>query len=406
MAKDIIADYGATPGTNCTTAFQNAVNDIRNGLVGRINIPVANYLIGAINMAGVHGSVFQGEGPGSTLVVTGQDAAGNWWDLTGSNDNTFRDLSIVDDGTTKPKVLFPWLQTNVSGPLGGLLFDNVNMRARTNVAVVYAYGCGNVGQNDRGGSLSIRDCRLTQLGNADVFYWGNSSTPYLKNSVLQVTGRNSAGITSANATVATGESRAWNVTLDNVHLIDNPPGYGGTMSIDHNATMILENVSQFTARGGSFQSMGDACVYLWSDCQGAHFDTNQWLTTDGAAGHANRWIVSGGGLNTFIRITAPFWSDPGQGFIDLLPGSSTIAGAWNWTIDVNDVAGSATVPFISNIYGGGAWPPGNQWLKNCSIETYQATTIVCPGSIDSHTVFKGPVSVSLPSGASDASHHL
>lgn len=413
MAKNIKTDYGATGNgsTFDTSAFQAAINDIRSGLNGRIDIPVGRYLLGALNATDLQAGVFQGEGVGSELIVGGEDADGNWFDLCGSNNVAFRDFKVSSDGVTIPQVLFPWLQTTTSGVLGGLSFDHVDITANTNLALMFGFGFGNVGQNDRGGSLSIRDCRWTQTGNAEVFYSGSTLTPYLRNSVLQLSGDNKAHVTSANKAVFPGLSRAWGPILDNLYAIDNAAGYSRTMSGDHNAGIILDNVTNLLSNGGSIQCLADAALILWG-CQGLQFNSPQFLASDGGVERCNRWVWCGNGLNSFVSITNPFWSDPQFGYIDFAPPAMIgtppvlMGGGWDFNVSCNDVAGNGMVPFISNVYGGGtgalAWNPANAWLKNCNIQTYAATMIRTPGRIDSNTIFQGPVSVTATGG--DASH--
>jgi hypothetical protein len=409
MAKNIKTDYGATGNgsTFDTPAFQSANNDIAAGLVGRIDIPIGKYLLGPLNGTGLQSGVFQGEGQGSELIVGGKDSAGNWFDLCGANNVSFRDLKIISDGITIPQVLFPWLQTTTSGVLGGLSFEHVDMVGNSNLAMVFGFGFGNVGQDGRGGTFVARDCSWTQKGNAAVFYSGNTLTPYLRNSVLQLTGNNSAGVRSANVTVYPGLSRAWGAMLDNLYAIDNASGYAGTGSGDHNASIILENVTNLLSNGGSIQGLCDATLIMWA-CQGAQFNSPQFLAADGGVAHVNRWIWAGGGLNFGVLLDNPFWSDPQFDYIDfgtpVMVNGVLMGGAWNWKISCNDVAGNGTVPFIGNIYGAGAWNPANPWLKNCSIETYAATHVITPGAIDAHTIFQGPVTVTVPAGATDTSH--
>jgi hypothetical protein len=87
--------------------------------------------------------------------------------------------------------------------------------------------------------------------------------------------------------------------------------------------------------------------------------------------------------------------------------SATGGGLWYVTVIGNNVAGGGTpFGFIANVAGPGPFVAANPWLKGCNIQMYTEDKIQSGGSIDSHTIFQGPVTVSVPAGATDASHHF
>lgn len=392
--------------TDDTTSFQAAINIVGSG--GRIIMPVGNYQVGALNATNKRDFIVEGEGASSKLTVIGQDGSGNWFDIVGSDGLVFQNFSVLSNGGVVPNILFPWLASNASGSLTSLIFNNVYIKAATTLAFLYGYNYGNVGQSRGGGSLKICDSTWIQTNNGPLFGVG-TTTPYLRNSVVQLNADNANGITSANTTVSAGAARCWGTYFSNFYAMDSVPAFVGSPSIDNNACVILYRVDNFCWSSGACEGHCDATLVIWADCQGLQFDSIQFQADDGGVAHVNKWVLIGGGLNAFINFINPFWSDPNLSYIDFGPGTSVSAGGvWFLNIMGNNVAGVGAPPFgfISNISGPGLFLPANPWLKTCNIQTYVATTITTGGSVDAHTIFQGIVTVSVPGGATDTSHHF
>ncbi|WP_316207168.1 MULTISPECIES: hypothetical protein [unclassified Bradyrhizobium] len=72
----------------------------------------------------------------------------------------------------------------------------------------------------------------------------------------------------------------------------------------------------------------------------------------------------------------------------------------------NNIAGAAsTYGFIANVGGPGPFVVTNPWLKCCYIQLYAEDNIESGGSINSQTIFQGPIaSIGVPSGATPTPH--
>jgi len=275
-----ILSLGALPGsTNAvatTAALQSAIAAAQGSAgTGKIFIPPGTFYINAINATNISDVIISGCGDQSILVVNGVDSASNWFDIAGSNNICFRDLKIIDNGSTVPKVLFPWLKVSGAGTLYGLTFERVNINAKSSLSFLYAYGFGGIGGGNSGG-VAVRDSTWIQTNNGT-----SSATFYARNSCLAINAINSMVVTSAHVTADTTAAICWGTVLDNCNFIDLPATFAGTASFTNNVVLSLVTVTGFLSTACSFQSHGEINHLIWADCQGVTFIAPNMIASDG-----------------------------------------------------------------------------------------------------------------------------
>ncbi len=375
---------------------------------GIINIPPTSsgscFFFGPINATGINNITVKGSGPASCIVINGKDSANIWFDLSGSNEWKFEDISIKSDGSTIPNVAILWACTGIgcatSGVLTGLTFNNVGISAATTQAVFYGYGFGNVSTPGAHGSLSINNSTWTQTNNgSNSAVWSN------RNSVVHLTATNDLSVTSANRTIATSAVYSWGAIFNNVYLFDQPGGF--VAPNDNNTAIVLHNISNFLMNQGALLCLCDVDLVITSNMQGSQFNQVQFLGAGG--GFPNYYIFIGEGLNTFINFQSPFFSTANFATIQIGPAiSSTIGGVWFLNITNPNAAGNpGTQGFIYSPTCGG-FTGSNNWIVNSFIQEYAAgsgASIWTCGSIDTHTIIQGAAAITLQGvGAVNNSH--
>jgi hypothetical protein len=368
---------------------------------GKVLIPAGSFSINAINATSISDVTIEGVGDQSILVVNGVDAQNIWFDICGSNNICFRNLRVVDNGSTVPKLLFAWLKLAAGGTLYGLTFDRVNINAKSSLSFLYAYGYGGVGGGKSGG-LAIRDCTWIQTNDGPSF----PSTPYARNSCLHINGLNSMAVASANVMVDTTLSIDWGTLLENSNFIDLPAGFAGTASFTKNVTLSLVTVTGFQSNACSFQSHGEISHVIWADCQGVTFIAANMIASDGGSARTKWWSYIGGGVNAYINYTNAFWSSPHDGFIaiDQAIGSGN-GGVWSLRCVSNNIGGNdLAVPFLVAPTGAGTIAATSDWLKISHLDLLAGANDIAVGaSIDEHTIIQNAGTVTVPAGAHDMS---
>ena len=156
-----VVTFGAdnTCTNDSTTAFQNAWNAAAAaGGSGVVYVPpVASsgcYLVTKLNGTNANNVRVIGNGDKSLIKINGNDADGNWWDLSGSSNISFQNLKFIDNGSPT-RIAFLWACTGTScgtsGVVAGLNFDHVNVNAKFVLAGLYAYGYGPLTSSFAGG---------------------------------------------------------------------------------------------------------------------------------------------------------------------------------------------------------------------------------------------------------------
>jgi hypothetical protein len=407
-----ITAQGAVGGNKAldTTGFVTCLallNSTYGG--GIINIPPTPsgscFFFGAINATGINNITVKGAGSTSCIVINGKDTANVWFDLSGSNDWKFEDISIKSDGSTIPNVAILWACTGAScgssGVLTGLTFNNVGISAATTQAVFYGYGFGNVSTPGAHGSLSINNSSWVQTNNGAAA----AATPSNRNSVVHITATNDLSVTSANRTIATSAVYSWGAVFNNVYLWDQPGGF--VAPNDNNAALILHNVSNFLMNGGALLCLCDSDLVITSNMQGSQFNQVQFLGAGG--GNPNYWIFIGEGLNTFMTFNAPFFSTPTIAVVQLGPPVGALGGVWYLNMFAINAAGNpGSLGFIYTGATCTGFAGTSFWIRDSYFQMYptgSGTSVITCGSIDSHTIFTNTVAVTLQGGgATDSSH--
>lgn len=358
-----------------TTALQAAIN----GPDHDIYIPgPSQCLIGPINATGKNGLTIEGDGAQSVILPYG--AGGTIFDLTGSEDVTFKNLKISAFNT--PDYLFKWLTTLNTTALTGLYFDHVNITAATTKAHLYAYGFA---------GLHIRNSRWTQLHN------GAPNSDFSKlTSVVKVDANNGDGVTSAYSSVGSGQSAAVYLTIENSELID------GAGPNSNNALLIGVTAGQMEVRSTRLLGAGVTDVVLWNYAEGNQFYNADFDIYSGGAQGVQYFLVFGGGLVGNTTLINPFFSIPRNAFLALAPPIGSNGGISQLVVQNNDIGGNMGAPFIGLTFT----PPGSSlmanWIDGGDIDV-QGQPIVTAGGITNQTVIRRKASVSVPSGASDGS---
>jgi len=406
--------YGAVGDgvTSDTVAFQAAWTAACGGL-GNILVPftTSNYLVGAINGTVCNNVIVYGTGDTSTIKINGGDVDGNWWDLSGSNNIQFKNLKLIDNGSPVAIVFF-WACTGTncgtSGVLSGLSFDHVNINAKHVHAGLFGYGFGcaaNCASNISGGSLSISNSTWQNTYNAATLVGAET-----RNAVLSLSAYNAGSFRSVNQTVTTSTAIAARIHLFNVDVIENSTAAG---TLSNNAAIVTDGVNQMIVNGGSFQCNCVADFIGWTSDEGLTFLQTAFQDPVNGSGCATLyWLEFGGGINAAINMTNPFFSCPGSGgaFIALDQGvAAGNGGVWYLSVFGNDIGlNTNNVPFIGKTAAGcGSFTAANEWILESNINLIQGgNNITTCGSIDAHTILLNPGTVTVPSGATDSSHHF
>lgn len=403
--------YGADPTgvIDSTFAFQNIVTAACNTGFGMFYVPPGTYKVSKINQTNCNNTVMYGAGDQSIIVLNGSDANGNWWDLSGSNNNQFKNLRFVDNGSPV-RIAFLWACTGVScgnGVVNGLSFDHVNMNIKHALAGIYGYGFGcaaNCGSNISGASLNISNSVLKNTYNSSF------SIEETRNAPLMLTAYNVGSVRSVYVSISTATAIAARTHLYNVDLIDLANG----TSLSNNAAMVLDGTNQFVSTGGSYQCLCVADVIMWTSVEGVvmNMPAFQAPIASGDGCVVNYWIEMGGGFNGSMVFNAPFFSCPAAGgaFIALDQGVSAGNGGTGVMLFIgNDVGLNIHgAPLIGKTAAGcGSFAAGNNWLHDVNIQGIaNGNNIVTCGSIDAHSVFWNVGTVTIPGGAVDSSHHF
>jgi hypothetical protein len=408
-----VFDFGAFGDcvNDDTAAFQAA----QNSGAARIHVPPAPggcYLVTKVNGTNHNNIIWEGDGDQSLIKINGGDADDNWWDLSGSNNVQFKNLRFIDNGAAH-RILFLWACTGTSCGtslvLSGLSFDHVNLNVKTTLAALYAYGYGcaaNCASNISGGSLSISNSSWQNTNN------GPSSIAETRNALLDLTAYNVGSIRSVYVTIATATAIAARTHIYNSDFIDRSTT-GTTLS--NNAAAVTDGVNQMAVTGGSFQCQCVADFIGWTSDEGVSFTQTAFQDpVPGSSCATLNWLQFGGGLNSILNFTNVFFSCPGAGgaYIAADQGPSAGSGGLAWlTVTNNDVGLNTNgVPFIGKTAAGcGSFSVANVWLLQVSVQVLAGTgtdAITTCGSIDAHSVFWGPSVVTVPSGATDSSHHF
>ncbi|MBO4227215.1 hypothetical protein GRB70_33020 [Bradyrhizobium neotropicale] len=406
-----------------TAAFQSAINSAAAaGGAGVVYVPPVPpggcYRVGALNGTNKSGLTIQGAGDASLIQVIGNDSAGNWWDLSGSSNAVFRSLKIIDNGVTVPTNLFLWMCVGTSGScttsglLGGLTFDHVTIAARSNLSFLYAYGFGNIGgaglqSNAGGGSLSITNSTWTVINNGPNF----AATPYARNAPVHIDCRNSMNQASAYVTVP-GQNQAsicWAPLLVNAYLVDIPPAFINTGTFDNNAAMVLYNANAFSMVGGSLQCLCESPAVIWSDTQGAKFDSVLINSSDGGAQHLRHSVLIGGGINSMLSFDNVFWPVTASSAIAIDQGAgATLGGVWQLNVRNQNLGDPMVGAFVGlSANGCGPFSATQNWLVAANLQLLAGgNNIQTCGNIDANSILQQPGTISLPVGAIDNSTHV
>jgi hypothetical protein len=405
--------------TSDTAAVQAAYNAVvANGGVIRFPGVASCYLVGAINGTNKSGIILEGAGDNSTLKITGQDASGNWLDISGSSHVTIRNLKIIDDGgTTIPKNLIFWFCTGTtgscatSGILGGLAFDHVTIAAKSSMSFLYANGFGNTGGSAGnakagGGSLSITNSTWTNTNNGP-----SSANPWSRNAPLHIDCINSTSQTSAYVTIpANGQATTCSgVTLVNAYLVDAPAAFIGTHTFDNNAGLVMYNANAFTMIGGSVQCLCDSLNVIWSNTQGATWNGTLFNASDGGSPNLNYSVNIGGGINAAIGFYDVFWPVSLGPPIAIDQGiGAALGGAWNLTVINNNLGTSLSTPFVGKTANGcGSFTATNNWLIAANLQFLAGgNNIATCGSIDANSILQQAGTITIPGSSVDNSTHI
>lgn len=410
-----VSDYGAVGNgvTDDTAAFQAAANAATGSSgAGTVFVPPTTscYMVSSINATNMNSVTFQGVGDQSNICINGEDAQGNWWDLSGSRNMAFSQIKISGTSGQVPDVAFLWACTGTScgtsGVLSGLSFDHVTISAYTNKAILYGYGFGPVGGSaagatNGGGSLNISNSMWTQRQDGAF-----SANPYERNSVVHLNGLNSLNIRSANVTLTSTAATVWGAVFTNSYLVE----FGQASTMSNNTVLVLYNANRFVATGGVFQGRGDTSVAIWSNSEGITFLGPVFEQAGGSNNVVNYWVQLGGGFNTYVNFISAQWSAPRLGFIALDAGTDTVTGG-TWSLNVtNSTVGlnDANAPFISKTANGcGPFVSTNDWIKNSTINFIGgADAVVSCGNIDAATYLQNSGTITLEAGAADYSFKL
>lgn len=403
--------YGAKGdcSTDDTTAFQNAWNAASaGGGSGVVYVPpVASggcYLVSKINGTNAGNVIVSGNGDNSLIKINGSDSDGNFWDLSGSNNISFRDLKLIDNGSAQA-IIFFWACTGTScgtsGVLSGLSFDHVNMTVKHVHAGLFAYGYGcaaNCGTNISGASLSISNSTWKNTNN------GSSTTENTRNAVLSLSAYNNGSFRSVNQTITTSTAIAARTHLYNVDLIDFATA-AGTQS--NNAAVVTDGINQMVTIGGSFQCNCVTDFIGWTSDEGLTMSMPVFTNPAFVACGTSYWMEFGGGLNGVINLQSPFWSCPAASgaYIALDQGTgATTGGIEGLTVVSNDPGlNTNSDPFIGKTAAGcGSFTSTNNWITNSSINLIAgANNITTCGGIDAKTIIQNAGTITIQSGGTD-----
>jgi hypothetical protein len=407
--------YGAKGDctTDDTAAFQAAWNAAKDASgFGKIHVPATAtcYLVNTLNGTNANNIIIEGDGDQSVIKVNNQDAQGNWWDLSGSNNIQFKNLKLVDNGGPVG-IIFLWACTGTScgtsGVLSGLSFDHVNINAKHRLAGLFAYGFGcaaNCASNVSGASLNISNSSFRNTNNGSVL---GAET---RNASVSLSAYNAGSIRSAYVTLTTSTAIAARTHIYNSDFIDQSTT-GSTLS--NNAAGVTDGVNQMMVVGGSFQCQCVDDFIGWTSDEGVTFlQTAFQSPVPGSGCVVTHWLLFGGGVNAAVALIDPFFSCPGVGgaVIALDAGTGAAAGGiWFLTVLGNDVGLNTNgVPFIGKTAAGcGSFTATNNWIIGSNINLIAgANNIDSCGGIDNSTILQLPGTITLTGAAVDKSLHV
>lgn len=363
-----IAAHGATGGnvaadtTGLRAAYQAAT---AAGGCRTVYIPPGSFDISSLNGAGISDVTFIGNGDCSQLVVSGQDAQGNWLDFSGACKIRFKNLKLVGGGASVVAKTLVLHAATAESYLNGIEYDHVTIDAYSSVAHVYVFGVGyNSGFNNLVGAngLTIRDSLFIQRENGPAQSVGQSAYT----AALRLDGINSIGIASANSSVYSGRLGCTGIRFDNVNLVDAAVGCGnGTQS--NNAAFVGVTCGLMSATGGSFQGLGNQVCVFSTNCEAVSIVSPVFAASDGGGNTVGSWLLFSGGSNGQFVIEAPFFSIPQRSFIAFDPPVNGLGGLQNSRIVSPDVGANPANLYFTLITSNAA-PACNPWFGNVDFD--------------------------------------
>lgn len=398
--------------TSDTTAFQNAINDANGSTgFGTIFVPQTTscYLVGPLNGTNKNNWRMVGVGDQSLIKMNGNDAQGNWLDLSGSNNIAFSSLKFIDNGTPV-RIGFLWACTGTScgtsGIVAGLNFDRVNVNGKFVLAGLYGYGYGPLTSVfTGGGALSIANSTWQNTNNSATLVAEETRT-----AVLDLTAYNAGSVRSAYVTLTTSTAIASQTYISN-SIINDAATTGSTKS--NNAAIVADGVNQFTMSGGQVGCLCVSDVIGWTSVEGMTFIQTAFQEPLGSvACITTNWAEFGGGINAAISFYNVLFSCPGPGgaIIALDQGvAAANGGIWFLTFEGADVGlNTNNDPFIGETAAGcGSFTATNNWIIQAKLNLVSgANNIVGCGSIDPGSMFQNVGTVTLAAGGVDRSYHI
>lgn len=387
-----VQTLGATGGNASvdTAAFQAAVNATGAGV---ILIPPAPscYQVTGLDLVGKTGLIFMGEGPASCIAVAGS-AGGNWLDLSGAQGIVFRDVTITGSAAAVPATLFFWAREAGGPVVHDLTFDDVQIAAFSSVAHLYGYGFAR---------LNIRGSVWTQLENGPSLADVSQRT-----TVIRLDAENSANLSSANSTIATGQQTASSATIEGSWFIDAPAGFGGGHQ-DNNTAFDCVTCGVSVMTGGGIESLGGYDLVLWWFAEGLSFHGVAFAASDGSV-NTSFFVEIGGGTNGNLLFDNDLFSVPVNGgapFAIAAPMSRTTSPVVGFLKIVNPEIGGTysgehllSVDFsctTSTAFAG-------TWLEDAEIEAPSMDAVVCgagaSGGLVASDTFRGVTQIIAPAG--------
>jgi hypothetical protein len=409
---DLLANGAVGNSATVDTAAFNACLTKLVALGGGIMFVPPNtscYLINAINATAKNNITVQGTGNSSCLTINSADASGNWLDLSASNGWSLDNLRINDNGVTIPKVAILWACTGTQCATSGVLHDfyinRLYISVHTTSAILYGYGFGAVDPTNggHGNSLKIDSSTFVELNNG-----ASTATFSSRNTPLHLTATNDLAITSANQVITATSAYSSNAVIINSEFTDFASLGGGS----NNAGMVLFNEYPFTMYGGSIKCGScNVDLVIASNNQGLAFYQVNFVAPGGASIGPSYWIGFVQGLNTFVTFDNPFFSSPVIATVLFGPPVGSLGGGWYINFRNSNNAGNfGSQGFIyTNVAACTGFAAANNWIVNSYFQPYSggsSNNVQTCGSIDSHTIFQGAVTVTVPGGATDASHHF
>lgn len=394
-----VQDSGAVGDctTDDTVAFQSAINTAYTG-AKNVYIPKptgACYLVSAINMTNKPGMTIFGDGDTSVVQINGSSTTNkNWWDITGSNNTTFRNFKVTGTSGVVPKILiFAAAASGGNNILNGIHFDHLNIDAYSSEGHFYGYGIAYVNSSTyvggAGGMTCLNSLWYQRKNGGSV----STANPSLYTAVAIFDGINSRSLASDYATVTTANPGTQSINLTNCNFISYPSGVGAGTK-DANVPLVMVTVGQFVMTNGSVQCLSFTCNAIWSNTEGVRFDSVVFKNSDGGGGAtatSDYYHIFGGGINGFVMFDNVFYSDlPNRG------GSAAYIGVDVTSTQLGSIkvrnpdigANTYSNKFISTIGGCGGHTAANFQIYQGFFELWDSNNAIqiCD-SIDRNTVW-------------------